>query len=76
MASRLIYQYLMGEPFFCQLSGESGVDLGKHIANIYAAAVTVRYRQISEQISRNRRLFQGLPNCADSVRTIELEPLP
>ena len=57
--SRVIYQYLMGEPFFCQLSGESGVDLGKHIANISAAAVTVRYRQISERISRNRRLVYG-----------------
>jgi REP element-mobilizing transposase RayT len=39
-----------------ELSGESGVDLGKYFGNICGAAVTVRYKQISEQISRNRRL--------------------
>ena len=37
-------------------SGESGVDLGKYFGNICGAAVTGRYKQISEQISRNRRL--------------------
>jgi hypothetical protein len=39
-----------------ELSGESGVDLGKYFGNICGAAVTVRYKHISEQISRNRRL--------------------
>jgi hypothetical protein len=39
-----------------ELSGESGVDLGKYFGNICGAAVTGRYKQISEQISRNRRL--------------------
>jgi hypothetical protein len=39
-----------------KLSGESGVDLGKYFGNICGAAVTGRYKQISEQISRNRRL--------------------
>ena len=38
------------------LSGESGVDLGKYFGNICGAAVTSRYKQISDQISRNRRL--------------------
>ena len=39
-----------------ELSGESGVDLGKYFGNICGAAVTVRYKHISDQISRNRRL--------------------
>lgn len=39
-----------------ELSGESGADLGKYFGNICGAAATVRYKQISEQISRNRRL--------------------
>ena len=39
-----------------ELSGESGVNLGKYFGNICGAAVTVRYKHISEQISRNRRL--------------------
>jgi chromosomal replication initiation ATPase DnaA len=39
-----------------ELSGESGVDLGQYFGNICAAAVTVRYKQISEQIRRNRWL--------------------
>ena len=32
-----------------------GVDLGKYFGNICGAAATVRYKHISEQISRNRR---------------------
>jgi len=39
-----------------ELSGESGVDLRKYFGSICGAAVTGRYKQISEQISRNRRL--------------------
>ena len=39
-----------------ELSGESGVDLGKYFGNICGAAVTVRYKHISDQISQNRRL--------------------
>ncbi len=39
-----------------ELSRESGVDLGKYFGNICGAVVTGRYKQISEQISRNRRL--------------------
>jgi hypothetical protein len=39
-----------------ELSGESGVDLGKYFGNICGAAVTGRYKQFSEQISRNRWL--------------------
>ena len=39
-----------------ELSGESGVDLGKYFGNICGAAVTARYKHVSEQISRNRRL--------------------
>ena len=39
-----------------ELRGERGVDSGKYFGNICAAAVTVRYKHISEQISRNRRL--------------------
>ena len=39
-----------------ELSGESGVDLGKYFGNICGAAVTVRQNHISEQIRRNRRL--------------------
>ena len=39
-----------------ELSRESGVDLGKYFGNICGAAVTVRHKKISEQISRNRRL--------------------
>jgi chromosomal replication initiation ATPase DnaA len=34
-----------------ELSGESGVDLGKYFGNICGATVTVRYKHISEQIS-------------------------
>jgi hypothetical protein len=37
------------------------VDLGKYFGNIYGAAVTVRYKHISDQIRRNRRL-QGWVN--------------
>ena len=33
-----------------------GVDLGKYFGNICGAVVTVRYKNISEQSSRNRRL--------------------
>jgi hypothetical protein len=36
--------------------GNAGVDLGKYFGNICGAAVTIRYRNISEQISQNRRL--------------------
>jgi chromosomal replication initiation ATPase DnaA len=43
--------YLAGE-----MSGESGVDLGKYFGNICGAAVTVRYKHVSDQNSRNRRL--------------------
>ena len=39
-----------------ELSGESGVDLGKYFGNICGGAITGRYNHISEQISRNRRL--------------------
>ena len=39
-----------------ELSGESGVDLGKYFGNISGAGVTGRYKHISKQISRNRRL--------------------
>jgi chromosomal replication initiation ATPase DnaA len=39
-----------------ELSGESGVDLGKYSDNICGAAVSGLYKQISEQIRRNRRL--------------------
>ncbi len=39
-----------------ELSGESGVDLGRYFGNIGGAAVTVRHKHISEQISQNRRL--------------------
>ena len=39
-----------------ELSGESGVDLGKYFGNICGAAITGRYKQISEQISRTRQL--------------------
>lgn len=33
-----------------------GVELGKYFGNICGAAITVRYKRFSEQISRNRRL--------------------
>jgi hypothetical protein len=39
-----------------ELSGESGVDLGKYFGSICGGAVTVRYNHLSGQISRNRRL--------------------
>ena len=39
-----------------ELSGESGVELGKYFGNICGAAVTVRHKHISELIRRNRRL--------------------
>ena len=39
-----------------ELSGESGVELGKYFGNICGAAVTVRHKHISELIMRNRRL--------------------
>ena len=39
-----------------ELSGESGFDLGNYFGNICGAAVTIRYKHILEQISRNRRL--------------------
>ena len=39
-----------------ELSGESGVDIVKYFGNICGAALTVRYKHISEQISRKRRL--------------------
>ena len=39
-----------------ELSGKSGVELGKYFGNICGAAVTARYKDISEQISRNRRV--------------------
>jgi chromosomal replication initiation ATPase DnaA len=39
-----------------ELSGESGVDSGKYFGSICGAAVTGRYKQISEQLRRNRRL--------------------
>jgi chromosomal replication initiation ATPase DnaA len=39
-----------------ELSGEIGVDLGKYFGSICGAAVTGRYKQISEKISRNIRL--------------------
>jgi hypothetical protein len=39
-----------------EMSGESGVDLGKYFGNICGAAITVRYKHISDQISRNCRL--------------------
>jgi hypothetical protein len=35
---------------------KSGVDLGRYFGNICGAAVTARYKHISVQISRNRRL--------------------
>jgi hypothetical protein len=36
--------------FAGELSGESGVDLGKYFGYICGATVTVRSKQISEQI--------------------------
>ncbi len=39
-----------------ELSGESGADLGKYFGNICGAAVTGRYKQITEQIRRSRQL--------------------
>jgi hypothetical protein len=39
-----------------ELSGQSGVDLVKYFGNICGVGVTARYKHISEQISRNRRL--------------------
>ena len=48
--------YLAGE-----MSGESGVDLGKYFGNICGAAVTARYKHVSDQNSRNRRL-KGMSN--------------
>ncbi len=39
-----------------ELSGESGVDLGKYFGNLCGASVTVGYKHISERIGSNRRL--------------------
>ena len=39
-----------------ELSGESGVDLGKYFGGICGAVITGRYNHNSEQIRGNRRL--------------------
>ena len=44
-----------------ELSGASGVDLGKYSCNICSVAVTVLNKDISEQIRRNPRL-KGMVN--------------
>jgi chromosomal replication initiation ATPase DnaA len=38
------------------LTGESGVDLGKYFGNISGAGITVRYNHLAKQIQLNRRL--------------------
>jgi len=51
-----------------EFSGESGVDLAKYYGNICGAAVTGRYKQISEQISRNRRLKGRVNRVKNKIR--------
>jgi len=38
------------------LTGESGVDLGKYFGNISGAAITIRYNHMEKQIKKNRAL--------------------
>jgi hypothetical protein len=56
--------YLAGE-----LSGESGVNLGKYFGNLCGAAVTGRYKHISVQIIPLTYLFRyRKPGPQDQVR--------
>ena len=38
------------------LTGESGVELGRYFGNICGAGITLRYNHIAKEIQRNRKL--------------------
>lgn len=43
--------------YLCRdLTGKSGIELGRYFGNISGAGITVRYKHISKEIQRNRRL--------------------
>ena len=56
------------------LTGESGVDLGKYFGNISGAGITVRYNHLAKQIQLNRRLKGRIKRIKNKI--IKMRPLP
>ena len=50
-----------------ELSGESGVDLGKYFGNISGAGITVRYNHLAKQIQLNRKLSMRINRIKNKI---------